>query len=140
MVAERVGRNPAKESLVVAGALRKNPDMPGWHRVIGKVPKKSNRGRISIKLTMRDPERADRQRRPYRPVLLRGAPIVSLMPQQAKVGPAPFAVMLAALLVRGGRKPATMMAVNAAITIGLAIVEGGAAGERPAEAPGRSEP
>ena len=63
MVAECVGRNPAKENLVVAGALRKNPDMPGWHGVIGKVPKKSNRGRISIRLTMRDPERADRQRK-----------------------------------------------------------------------------
>ena len=57
MVAERVGRNPAKESLVVAGALRKDPDMPGWHRVIGKVQRKSNRGRI----TVRDTERAKRQ-------------------------------------------------------------------------------
>ena len=62
------------------------------------------------------------------------------MPQRAKVGPAFFAVMLAALLALGGCKPATMMAVNAAITIGLTIIEGGEAGERPAEAPGGSEP
>ena len=60
--------------------------------------------------------------------------------QRARVGPAPFAVMLAAALVLGGCKPATMMAVNAAITIGLTIIESGEAGERPTEAPGGSEP
>ena len=60
--------------------------------------------------------------------------------QRARVGPAPFAVILAAALVLGGCKPATMMAVNVAVSIGLAIVEGGEGGERPAEAPGGSEP
>ena len=59
MVAERVGRNPAKESLIVAGALRIDPDMPGWHRIIGKVPRKSKRGRITVP----DAKRARLQRK-----------------------------------------------------------------------------
>ena len=60
--------------------------------------------------------------------------------QRAKVGLAPFAVILAAVLVLGGCKPTTMMAVNAAISIGLTIIESGEGGERPTEAPGGSEP
>ena len=58
MVAGRIGR-PEKESRIVADVLRRKPHMPGWHHVIGKVPRKSNRGRITVP----DAERAWLQRK-----------------------------------------------------------------------------